>query len=254
MTPEEREATLLENLGPLVCLGANAEEEEAVEAITHAIDSLDQFVADFAADVGLFEESYAISENLSSRRHVATMNGDFSEASRLQDLRATFAKRKFIAARDGAMQIYHFCFVTKLIRENLPRVPLLDKLVDAAGRESLGERIEAAFPSYKDIRNAVGHSRSELVLDDGKRRHEPKPTQIEGFAVGNGLIIDGSLKENKYIATIKGRTGSYEISSASTAILAEFLEQHRKLFTAAILSVTPEMKRAYAERLRLAKP
>jgi hypothetical protein len=126
-----------------------------------------------------------------------------------------------MAARDGALQIYHIGkIITKVIGAQLKNVPHIRCHVDSDKFKRATRLFLSSFPNYELIRDAVAHSHYELASSASKfRSHAPDRIDIAGLATGSGVFITNSLWVNKYIITKDKKVASFEISEASYAVL-----------------------------------
>jgi hypothetical protein len=144
-----------------------------------------------------------------------------------------------IAARDGAIQIYHLGAVMRSIRRALRASPTLLSLTDLTKMRTAVRLLNSYFPNYELIRDAVAHSFYEVAPDAaGHRRHTVHHAKGygEGVSEGAGFAISDSLVNRNYVVTFRPRgadtakIASYEITAASIQKLVSVREHFWSAF------------------------
>jgi hypothetical protein len=144
---------------------------------------------------------------------------DFSSALSLFNFCALFHRQftgewSFVAARDGAMTIYHIGKTMELCRSALKRTPTISELADDEAIAAAGKSYRQAFPTFEKMRHAIAHS-SELFRDvkNSKKNTFSGSLDDDFFSIEGPthVAIRNSLIGRKYTNTIDGKVVSYEI-------------------------------------------
>jgi len=126
-----------------------------------------------------------------------------------------------MAARDGALTIYHFGNAIEGIRKSLPRCPAVNASVDHDILRDASKTFRKAFPNYEAIRHVTGHVSDFTATPDRRREH----SHIGELEVGNISFDDsprqftGNLYNRSYVVSYKGRAYHYEISLDNAHVL-----------------------------------
>jgi hypothetical protein len=137
-----------------------------------------------------------------------------------------------IAARDGAMQIYHCGAVMTTIKKNLYLAPTLLKHIDNTVMRNAVNFFKGHFPDYILIRDAVGHSIYEIA---------PTEAAFNKHAVPNtSIFITGVVSGRNYIITKDHKQRSYELSRSSLDKLRRSVELFTSSFAPCLDEVTKD--------------
>lgn len=130
-----------------------------------------------------------------------------------------------IAARDGAMMLYHFGMTIRSFDGMLKNAPCLAKSTDTKLLNEGKEFFEKSFADYYDVRQGVAHLADNSKTPESLQRHgitESSPfVQIIGDASQFPVYFNGMLSDRKLWATVKGKTVWYELSAESLQKLEE---------------------------------
>jgi len=174
------------------------DEKEPIELIEGALSEMERFVESFRHALMLFDTVEA---------NIAQIQQEDPE--RVHVLRGW----QRMACRDAAMQLYHVESVMRLVGKALKAAPTLQARADHRQRRTAIKLFAAAFPRAKIIRDAVGHSFSELSLNDGIERHIAKKASVGGVLSLSGRIqISDVAVFREYAVTIAGKVHSYQLS------------------------------------------
>lgn len=219
----------------------DAERNDAFQLLS-AADGLKSFVRNFEMALRLFEMAFAELQraNEELRRVItAPLRHEQQENRRsiLETLRTDIQKYSAwarIAARDGALQIYHLGAVISAVKGALHNAPTLLSLVDKSETRTASKLLESYFPNYELIRDAVAHSIFEVAPDSERRQKHAvdHPVDIPGliYSDAKGLIIGDSLNGDNYVVTFEKRIATYEINNASLAKLQSVLKHFLDAF------------------------
>jgi hypothetical protein len=144
-------------------------EHPALQHIVGLLTALAVQERNFRTAVLLFEASHQ--ENSELANAVSSGVLDFGTLDRATD---TLSGWQSIAARDGAMTIYHFGCTVEAIKASLPRCPTLNAGVDHSNLRMARKLFESHFPGYKDIRHVVAHTAEFAATIDDKEIHSHK--------------------------------------------------------------------------------
>jgi hypothetical protein len=143
----------------------------------------------------------------------------------------------FLAARDGAMTIYHFGKVLHLIRGSFHLAPTLVKLVDTKILKEITKDFERDFPLYMKMRNAIAHAGENL--NPSKNHGIEGPINIPGVLKANiagNIVISSSLSGRMFMYTFENRVVSYSISHESLIKLCDIAEKLKNAFSKIYIS------------------
>jgi|tagenome__1003787_1003787.scaffolds.fasta_scaffold20692921_2 hypothetical protein len=194
-------------------------------ALLHLLDllaSLGRYEQQFSLAVLLFDEAHE--ENTRLVRAVEVGQLSFGG---LDQLTNTLSGWQMMAARDGALAIYHFGQTLPAVKAAFGQCASLRPVVDFIALRLAANVFEATFPSYEAIRHAVGHVADFAVTPKKKAEHSIKgPWKGEFGGVGLelkdfGLLhrFSDNLYDRSYCITIEGKVHSYEVSVATLAKL-----------------------------------
>ena len=149
----------------------------------------------------------------------------------------TLSAWKTMAARDGAMAIYHFGQALTAIPPRLHECPTVAPLVSHAAIRLARKSFTAVLPSYDAIRHAVGHAADFNATIEERDIHSIKPPWKGRF----GLEIVGTkpvrlteqLFGRTYCVTYRGRVHSYEINAETLDVLSKARERTYAAFNRA---------------------
>lgn len=132
----------------------------------------------------------------------------------------TLSDWMLIAARDGALAIYHFGKTLEAIKKSLPGFPTLNSEVDHNLIRKANADYRKRFPRYEAIRHVVAHS-AEFSATQAKRELHANKGPLVARAVGatKGIRFSDSLIQRTYIVNFEGDAHSYEITHASADCL-----------------------------------
>ncbi|MHA1564413.1 MAG: hypothetical protein ACTSX7_03780 [Alphaproteobacteria bacterium] len=183
---------------------APEEEHTAIFRLNTTLGELRRYVMKLWAAIGLFE--FAEKEK---GKH--PMIGDWRN----------------IAARDGAMTLYHFSCVFARLRQSMKDTLSVEYDVKAlrnADREFLSK-----FPRVRGIRNSISHAGEHVETQAKFDKHAYTGSLDRGGLRirnegGAKLIISDTLDANRFTETYKNEVVSYEVSYDSLEKLVDVLE------------------------------
>jgi hypothetical protein len=186
-------------------------ERDATNLLKTALGQLSDHSDNFSAALSLFDFSM----------------GELEKATENRTAHPMF-RWPFIAARDGAMSIYHFGKAMEGIMASLHKCPTVLQEVNRAKLRSSRKRLRELFPNFEAVRHSVAHA-GELMNDvDDLDRHSISTTSVQRMTIQNHL--QGRAFKN----TFEGQIQSYEINQASrdglVAIREEFCAAFKGVF------------------------
>ena len=187
-------------IGPL-CINPRlipTEEHGAAFALVSSLHTVGQYVVRFHADLELFEQS--------------------RQRSR-EDWRAR--EWIFLAARDGAMTLFHFGeFIDEGIR--LDGCPTLAQRIDPKPMREARSKFSKTFPHTRIIRHSIAHDGENKTpkryFDENNFVNETNITKIK-IDPNAKIAISDSLFDNRYVITYDKSTFSYVLDENSLTLL-----------------------------------
>jgi len=209
----------LQNLsGPTFTL----EERESLWHLEGFLRDLDSYAAKFYYAVALFDMA---SENLGR-----FLQDDRSKVQpSLERCRAWLT----LAARDGAMTVFHFAKTLDAVKSGVAGSKNISATLDHTQFRSIRREFREHFPNFEPVRHAVAHS-GELLKDE-KRRSE---NTFSGSFDGPGLLIRDStdvfvsemLVDRTFSNTFDGKIISYDLSWENWRVLDKIVSDLFFLF------------------------
>jgi hypothetical protein len=130
----------------------------------------------------------------------------------------------FIAARDGAMSIYHAYTILDGIRQSLATTTELAELVDRKALKAAGNIFHSHFQSFEDVRDAVAHIGEKMGTPAKFDRHSFSGSfEGEGIKADDvkGLTLSNHLAGRRYSNSWRNKVLTYELSGESLDRLDE---------------------------------
>lgn len=189
--------------------------------LVRSLAALDGRLDDFAAALSLFGDT---------GRRLRAMGGDprasanHPEHEAFWDDLAELGRWQVVAARDGAMTIFHIAKTMQGIRRSVARHPVLRNGVDHGKLRSANKMFRRAFPSFEGIRHGIAHS---AEMDRSPEHHDanafagPRPEGWPRAGEHDVVLRTGDLEGARFSLTWEGSVLSYEISGATMAALRE---------------------------------
>ena len=140
---------------------------------------------------------------------------------------------KLMAARDGALTLYHFGRAAEATRNNLHFCPALKATVDLITLKAALKQFETAFPKWEAIRHSVAHQGDLTRTDEQLKKHGLRsPYNCNGMVSGKGGLITNSLNGDVYIVSWEGEVFTYRINRSNLETLCGIADQIYKAFDA----------------------
>ena len=144
-------------------------QHEALQHIVQLLGLLARLDRDFRTAVALFNASH--DENSDMARAVEAGTMSFGDLDLATDTLSGWQK---MAARDGALSIYHFGQAGEAVRKSLPTCAALNAKVDHDALKVALADFRKAFNRYEAIRHVVGHVADWSATRALRRKHSHK--------------------------------------------------------------------------------
>lgn len=190
-------------------------ERDFVSMVNQNLEQLSSVLNNFRSAVRLYQFSASI--------NVVPNNYNYHPKPRIYPDKE-ISDWRFIAARDGAMTLYHFSEVMQFLRNVRARSVSLYENLDHDIYKQANQKMESLVPNLEKIRHSVAHvtdkTRSVELHDKHALRESHK---------GLGIAVEGSVKititdsfhGNNFSHNWEGQILSYEVSHKTFLKLAE---------------------------------
>lgn len=200
-----------------------AEEHDLAWIVQGSLSSLGSYVRKFEQALSLFE--------FAEHQHRLRLSDVSPEGIKAM---SALSGWKFVAARDGAMTIYHFMCAMESVKTCVYRSPTLKPWFNAKVSKQATKLFGVRFPKCEAMRHAIAHS-AELYESPEKLEenafsgdYKDKMFDLQGV---KGVVIADTLSNRSYITTFKRQIISYDVSMDTLNALTEI----RKLFCSAFM-------------------
>ena len=194
---------------PLRLLKVPEEERRAVNAIDLALITVYSSTRNFAAAVDLFSTTRAQKTSGNPIRSVEWM---------------------MIAARDGAMSIFHFGDVIQRINKQFGTCPTLAAHIDRSQMKAANKALRTHFPQFEKIRHAVGHT-GEFNMTGGTVVQGP--AVVGGIHIGGRGVVNDHLNGDVFHGVIDNEPVSYAVNATTLANMIEVAKTVYSVFAPA---------------------
>jgi hypothetical protein len=205
-------------------------------------------ILDLLGSLGRYEQRFKLALKLFDL--CCTENSDLvSQMERgqisfvLLDLQTnTLSGWRLLAARDGALAIYHFGQALIAIASNLRTCPTLCACVDHSAIRLARHSFVATFPNYSAVRHAVSHIADFSTTLAEREKHSIKGPWKGNFGrVGIELKDEGALHRFEdnlyditYCITFEGAVHQIEISNITLDVLSKIKNNTYTAFDASL--------------------
>ncbi len=212
-------------------------EQEALPHVVDLLASLGRYERQFQLALMLFDLSQHENAALVGQVEV----GQLSFAD-LDSLTNTLSGWQRMAARDGALAIYHFGQALAAVSAGLRGCPTLNAVVDHTRIRLARRSFAATFPEYDAIRHVVGHAADFSATPMERRIHSiTGPWKLSFGRVtievkdrGGYHQFSDNLYDRTYCVTYKGRAHNNDISDETLNALSRARERVYSAFSAAV--------------------
>ena len=139
---------------------------------------------------------------------------------------------ELMAAREGALTIYHFGQGLAAIAPAVRKCSFIADRVDHAALRRARKSFKAAFPSHDAIRHVVGHTVDFSATLEERDRHSVRPPWERTFDSGTlqyagtrKIFNPGDLHDRVYRVTYEGDVHFYELRSETLERLSAIRER-----------------------------
>ncbi len=189
----------------------DTEQENSIEWLK-SIEHLERYMRNFANDLGLFDYAFEKYEQSIDQ-----------QLSGFETLCEQYASWRFIAARDGALQIYHFGKILEQLSSQLHGCPTLSSYIDKGELKLANKLFISGFYDVIEVRDNVGHQAQVLLTPE--RNATKTEIDLPLIHVGAGAMFTDVLHERKYLVTHFGKAAFLEISDESLEKLRNSLDK-----------------------------
>jgi hypothetical protein len=138
----------------------------------------------------------------------------------LNVLKNEYHTYRMIAARDGALCIFHFKCCLEAIKKQLSRSKSLSSLVDRVKIRETLKRFTVLFPHADSARHAIAHAGEVFKSPESMKQHGMKVSRYgPGYAVEAGGYLLSSLHGRTYSVGNKGEIFSVTLDDKALANL-----------------------------------
>ena len=203
-------------------------EREAGEFLENNLVQLEQYRHHFETDLALY---------------------DFGHSTRFDEEGWAVPTRlgwMLVAARDGAMMLYHFGMILRNFPGLLKQSPTIGKLVDGPLLQEARDFFETYFEHFYAVRQGVAHLADHSKTAERMKKHASSdPSELVTF-VGDPApyYLRNSMTGRKWWATVEGKVVWYELSQQSSDALTKAQEMTYRSF----VSAADELLRRAIER------
>jgi hypothetical protein len=197
-------------------------------------------IVQLLAELNLYERNLLLAVYLYEYSQTAgwELRNDFA---RMEWALWTTGGWQLMAARDGALTIYHFGRAIEGLRNSLGFCPALSSQVDSRKIKNAQKIFESRFPDNIEIRNAVAHVADFSQTTEKKTSHAVKgPFKTKWFSSEDPLGVTwlpGNMNGHTYAVTFMGKPYTYDLSFESASKLRDVKVQ---IFSAFDPATTPK--------------
>jgi hypothetical protein len=202
-------------------------EHDAASHIERLLSLLSTYEVRFLAAVFLFDKC---EEEMSKLFGLLAHRQEIGDPRNVSPELATVTEWMAMAARDGAITIYHFGNTIEAIRKALPHCPTMNARVDHSILRGASRFFRTEFPRYEAIRHVISHAADFAATPASIAEHSHRGGPIKS---GRGGSLEFSGKWNRYYSdnlmnrtfyvSYEGKAHSYEIDqkTAERLLLAK---------------------------------
>lgn len=173
------------------------------------------------AELGLYERHLLLAVYLYEYSSQAA--SEITDFARLEWSLWTTGGWQSMAARDGAMTIYHFGCAIDGIKKSLPMCPTLNAKIDRRKLKDASNIFSSSFPGYLALRHVVAHVADFSQTLEKKVSHAVKGRFKKGLFRSddpNGVTwFGGNMNGSTYAVTYEGEAFTYDLSRETVAKL-----------------------------------
>ncbi|MFN0043496.1 MAG: hypothetical protein ACKVSF_09840 [Alphaproteobacteria bacterium] len=192
-------------------------------------------IVQLLANLNLYEQNLLLAVYLYEYSQSASweLRDDFT---RLESVTWTTGGWQLMAARDGALTIYHFGRAIEGLRDSFRGCPALRDQVDHNTIRQGYSEFKSAFPHFIEIRAAVAHVADFSQTTEKKARHSIKGLfSAKRFSSSDpaGITwLPGNMNDHTFAVTLNGEPYTYDLIPESVDKLRKIKIQIFSAFTA----------------------
>jgi len=165
--------------------------------------------------------------------------GEISDFAKLENSLWTISAWQMMAARDGALTIYHFSSAIEGLKNSLRFCPTLNTKVNNRAIREAGRLFNGFFPDSKLIRDAVAHVADLSKTQESKLLNAVKGAFRKGRFSSNDAEgttwLRGNMNERSFAVTIRGKAYTYNLNHENAARLSDVKKNIFSAFDAATI-------------------
>jgi hypothetical protein len=188
-------------------------EKEQARHVTGKLFELATYADQFGYAVALFDEVEPTINELRAKRFA--FPPDMSNRAQTRLLQGW----QFMAARDAAMNIYHFRSTLASIITNIKKCHSMMKALSIQDLEAAASQLEADFPALVPMRHAVAHSADTSFSPQNRATHS---FDLIGVS---GLTLSGVMSGRTMAYTHDGAEVSVTVTDAELAKLRAIVDR-----------------------------
>ncbi len=196
----------------------NSEKElEGILHIEHLLGNLQRFVENFGSAITLYEGS-KLASNTDSHSENNFVSGWI-----------------FVAARDGAMSLYHFSKTLDALRASFKNTPLLKNHVNHEMLRETSKEFHKFFNEIDKTRHAVAHAAELTKSLEDVEKNAIRNYDSGGIKIENSKVIIGDiLMDDNFRTMIEGHLRGYSVNAQSLFHINEILTKIYHCFSKCI--------------------
>lgn len=206
----------LERLAPKIRFQRFPEaEKDLARSLQHSLMAIEGYVEGFASALALFDLCEREIKVLDAEREYDKKIKRHDRRQQFMGLYSQLISWLGIAARDGAMTIWHFSKAIQTARALANKCPTMQASLDRPRIKSAFTIFNCHFTCPQQIRDSVAHEfDASKVIEESYIGH--------GVALlGQGSSLHGIIYGRSYATTYKGKVISYELSQRSLDVLVK---------------------------------
>ncbi len=142
-----------------------------------------------------------------------------------------FIEYRIIAAKEGAMNIYHFGCTPDALRHQVGRCPRTRTIVDARKLKQAFILFNRHFPHANNTRHAVAHAGEIWTSPAKAREHRQKKAYVStGGSIAAGAFLSAMLFERTYSVGWAGMVFEVQMGESTTQKLVDVLSLAHSAF------------------------
>lgn len=148
-----------------------------------------------------------------------------------------------MAARDGALAIYHFGQALDAIGSSLKECPTVRACTDHTKLRLVRTQFHAHFPSAHSIRHVIGHHADIGAAIEWSAKHSvrgPYQATFGGTAIRildhAHIVFCDNLYDHTYVVTYDGAVHSYQITAETSDTISKIRQKTYSAFDEAVAS------------------